>query len=54
MDVFDAYMNALKSGALDTKTRTELKRQIFELKQDKMRLEKLSNIAKPALPGMKK
>lgn len=50
LDVFDAYMMSLKAGALDTKTKMKLKRELFDLRQEHKRIEKLANIAKPALP----
>ena len=55
LDALDAYMTALKSGAMDTKTRMKVKRQIFDLRKEEQRLQRLVNIAKPAnLPSLKK
>ena len=54
MDALDAYMTAIKSGAMDTKTKLKLKRQLLELKQEEQKLRRLVNIAKPAaLPDLK-
>lgn len=54
IDALDAYMNAIKSGMMDTKTKMKLKRQLMELKQEEQRVRKLVNIAKPAsLPELK-
>ena len=55
MDALDAYMNAIKSGIVDTKTKMALKRQLMELKQEEAKVRKLVNIAKPAsLPELKR
>lgn len=55
IDALDAYMTAIKSGAMDTKTRMKIKRQIFDLRKEQQRLQKLVNIAKPAsMPELKK
>lgn len=48
IDALDAYMSAIKSGMMDTKTKMKLKRQLLELKQEEQRLRRLVNIAKPA------
>lgn len=48
LDALDAYMMAIKSGVMDTKTKMALKRQLMELKQEEMKIRKLVNIAKPA------
>ncbi|CAC5356280.1 Kanadaptin [Mytilus coruscus] len=54
LDALDAYMMAIKSGVMDTKTKMALKRQLMELKQEEMKIRKLVNIAKPAsLPELK-
>ncbi|KAL4228390.1 Kanadaptin [Mactra antiquata] len=54
VDALDAYMNAIKSGMMDTKTKMKFKRQVMELKQEEQKLRKLVNIAKPAsLPELK-
>ena len=54
MDALDAYMTAIKSGAMDTKTKLKLKRQLLELRQEEQKLRRLVNIAKPAaLPDLK-
>lgn len=50
--MFDAYMMSLKAGALDTKSKTKLKRELFDLKQERKKIEKLANIAKPALANV--
>ena len=42
-------MSAIKSGSkMDAKTKMKLKRQLFDLKQEQQKLQKLVNIAKPA------
>ncbi|XP_053408761.1 kanadaptin-like [Mercenaria mercenaria] len=48
VDALDAYMSAIKSGMMDTKTKMKFKRQLLELKQEEQRIRKLVNIAKPA------
>ena len=48
LDALDAFMANIKSGAMDTKTKMALKRRKFDLEKEKVRLEKLANIAKPA------
>ncbi|WAR04696.1 NADAP-like protein [Mya arenaria] len=48
VDALDAYMSAIKSGMMDTKTKMKLKTQLMELKQQEQRLRKLVNLAKPA------
>ncbi|KAH3699321.1 hypothetical protein DPMN_074277 [Dreissena polymorpha] len=48
LDALDAYMSAIKSGMMDTKTKMKLKRQLMELKQEEQKVRKLVNIAKPA------
>ena len=54
VDALDAYMLAIKSGMMDTKTKMKLKRQLMELKQEEQKVRKLVNIAKPAsLPELK-
>lgn len=54
VDALDAYMSAIKSGMMDTKTKMKLKRQLMELKQEEQKVRKLVNIAKPAaLPEIK-
>ena len=54
VDALDAYMTAIKSGAMDTKTKMKLKCRLMELKQEEQKLRKLVNIAKPAsLPELK-
>lgn len=52
MDELDAYMTAIKSGSLDTKTRTAIKRRLVDAKREQQRLQKLANIAKPAMPQL--
>uniref|UniRef100_A0A0L8GLK9 Uncharacterized protein n=1 Tax=Octopus bimaculoides TaxID=37653 RepID=A0A0L8GLK9_OCTBM len=47
LDALDAYMNSIKSGMMDTKTRLKLKRRLLELRPQEQRLRKLMNIAKP-------
>ena len=42
-------MHAIKSGAMDTKTRIRLKRELLDLQKEYKRVEKLMNIAKPNL-----
>ncbi|XP_046545133.1 kanadaptin-like isoform X2 [Haliotis rubra] len=55
VDALDAYMSAIKSGVMDTKTKMKLKRQLIELKQEEQKLRRLVNLAKPAsLPELKK
>ncbi|XP_060067559.1 kanadaptin-like [Ylistrum balloti] len=55
VDALDAYMSAIKSGMMDTKTKMKLKRQLMELKQEEQKTRKLVNIAKPAmLPELKR
>lgn len=54
MDELDAYMVSIKSGAMDTKTRLQLKGDLMRLKTEEQKLRKLVNIAKPAsLPPLK-
>ena len=54
VDALDAYMTAIKSGAMDTKTKMKLKCRLLELKQEEQKMRKLVNIAKPAsLPELK-
>ena len=54
MDELDAYMVSIKSGAMDTKTRMQLKGDLMRLKIEEQKLRKLVNIAKPAsLPPVK-
>lgn len=54
VDALDAYMTAIKSGAMDTKTKMKLKCRLLELKQEEQKTRKLVNIAKPAsLPELK-
>ncbi|GFR62225.1 kanadaptin [Elysia marginata] len=54
MDELDAYMVSIKSGAMDTKTRMQLKGDLMRLKIEEQKLRKLVNIAKPAsLPPIK-
>ena len=47
VDALDAFMASIKSGAMDTKTKMELKKQLFTLRTEQQRLIKLVNIAKP-------
>ncbi|XP_013394310.1 kanadaptin [Lingula anatina] len=55
VDALDAYMSAIKSGVMDTKTKMSLKRRLIELKQEQAKLTKMANIAKPAnMPEVKK
>ncbi|CAL1536937.1 unnamed protein product [Lymnaea stagnalis] len=54
MDELDAYMVSIKAGAMDTKTRMQLKGDLLKLKMEEQKLRKLVNIAKPAtLPPLK-
>lgn len=54
MDALDAYMSAIKSGVMDTKTKMKLKRQLLELKKEEQKLQRMVNVAKPAaLPDLK-
>lgn len=54
VDALDAYMSAIKSGMMDTKTKMKLKRQLMELKQEEQKVRKLINVAKPtSLPELK-
>lgn len=55
-DSLEAYMSSVKAGAvLDKKAITSMKIQVSQLKQEKTRLEKMMNLAKPAnMPGLKK
>ena len=54
MDALDAYMNTIKSGVMDTKTRMKLKRRLLELRPQEQRLRKLVNLTRPAsLPELK-
>ena len=48
VDALDAFMSAIKSGTMDTKTRLTLKRRLFEQRKEEQRLQKLVNIARPA------
>lgn len=55
MDALDAYMSAIKSGAMDTKTKMKLKRQLLELRKEEQKLQRMVNVAKPAaLPDIKR
>lgn len=55
MDALDAYMSAIKSGVMDTKTKMKLKRQLLELKKEEQKLQRMVNVAKPAaLPDLKR
>jgi len=47
-DALDAYMMAIKSGMMDTKTKMTFKRQLMVLKQEEQKVRKLVNLAKPA------
>lgn len=49
MDALDAYMSAIKSGMMDTKTKMKIKRRLMELRQEEQKVRKLVNIAKPAM-----
>ncbi|XP_035824464.1 kanadaptin isoform X2 [Aplysia californica] len=54
IDELDAYMNSIKSGAMDTKTRMRLKGDLLRLRVEEQKLRKLVNIAQPAsLPPLK-
>ena len=48
LDVLDAFMANIKSGAMDSKTKMALKRRMFDLKQQQAKLQKLASVAKPA------
>ena len=48
IDALDAFMMSIKSGGLDTKTRTQMKHKLVELRQKCGRLERLVHIAKPS------
>ena len=52
VDALDAFMQSIKSGAMDTKTRIKLKRELLDLQKEYKRVEKLMNIAKPNLPKL--
>lgn len=53
LDAIDAFMESLKTGTtLDTRTKMKIKRELFELKQQRQKLAKLINIAKPSLPKL--
>jgi hypothetical protein len=55
LDALDAYMSAIRSGAMDTKTKMKLKRQLLELKREEQKLQKMINVAKPAaMPELKR
>jgi hypothetical protein len=55
MDALDAYMSAIKSGTMDTKTRMSIKRSLIDLRKEQQRLSKLVNVAQPAhMPALKK
>lgn len=55
MDALDAYMSAIKSGVMDTKTKMKLKRQLLELKKEEQKFQRMVNVAKPAaLPDLKR
>jgi hypothetical protein len=47
IDALDAFMASIKSGAMDTKTKLGLKKQLFSLRTEHQRLVRLVNIAKP-------
>lgn len=55
-DSLEAFMQTIKSGsAKDKLSRSKLKLKLYDLKKEKLRLEKLIKIAKPAaLPELKK
>ncbi|CAG5127386.1 unnamed protein product [Candidula unifasciata] len=54
MDELEAYMVSIKAGAMDTKTRIQLKGELLRLRAEEQRLRRLVNIAKPAsLPPLK-
>ena len=48
VDELDAYMNSIKAGAMDTKTRMRLKGELLKAKAEEQRLRRLVNIARPA------
>ncbi len=52
VDALDAFMKSIKSGAMDTKTRIKLKRELLDLQKELKRVEKLMTIAKPNLPQL--
>ena len=45
-------MKSIKGGAMDTKTRIKLKRELFDLQKELKRVERLMQAAKPALPSL--
>lgn len=47
LDELDAFMLSMKSGGLDTKTKFHLKHRLVELKQEKLRFERLIAVAQP-------
>ena len=47
IDALDAFMASIKSGAMDTKTKIALKKDLFTLRGEQQKLIKLVNIAKP-------
>ena len=54
LDALDAFMENIKGGAMDTKTKMALKRRIFDLKREQAKLEKLADVARPAnVPAIK-
>ena len=48
VDALDAYMKAIKSGMMDSRTKMSLKRRMMELRQEEQKVRKLVNITKPA------
>lgn len=54
MDALDAYMQSIKSGVMDAKTRMKLKRRLLEIRPQEQRLRKLVNLTRPvSLPELK-
>ena len=52
IDALDAFMKSIKGGAMDTKTRIKLKRELFDLQKELKRVERLMQAAKPVLPAL--
>lgn len=56
VDPLDAFMQQVKSGkALDTTTRSKLKRRLLEARKEHMRVVKLADLARPSsLPPLQR
>lgn len=46
-DELDAFMMSIKSGGLDTQTRSHLKRRCVELRHQRIHLQRLIKVARP-------